>query len=174
MSNIIDDYFFHILALLLILALVVVTFVLYKLWRWHAVGKAIVLSSCAFVLFNIWTAIWPQSAWYIEEFEREANIQLSASVKVLYKDSVYPDPHGHYYSQAALQFKDAEFNSVLGEIPFRLTPVQCDHDPYFLLSGLIDSPPDSCWLIRRKDRKERFELIVFNERKIIEFKYNSI
>lgn len=170
----IDNYFFQILGLLVILVAVLLAFVLYKLWRWHAVGKAIALSFCTVAFFNIWTAIWPQSSWYIEEFERETNIQLSENVKVLYKDSVFPDPHGDYYSQAAFQLKDAEFDSVLGEIQFSLTQVECSDDRFYLISGLIDSSPDSCWYMLRKNPTETFELIVFDETKIIEFEFNTI
>lgn len=128
MNSFIDDHFFLILAVLLILVLVAMTFVLHKLWKWHVVGKAIVLSFSAFTFFHIWTAIWPTDSWYLEDFETRTSIQLSENVKVLYKRATFPDFQGDYFSTAILAFTDAEFSSISLHIESMLEKMDCYQD----------------------------------------------
>ncbi len=73
---------------------------------------AIFISIIVFIVYIIYDSIYPSVDFYKDEFTQDLHIDFPKDGKVLYKDSSFPDHHGHYISACSLQFTSNSYNEL--------------------------------------------------------------
>ncbi|WP_342645827.1 hypothetical protein [Mucilaginibacter sp. CSA2-8R] len=107
-------------AVILAIAIPIVLLVLFYRWmvrlRLKKVGIAVVSLICAFFAYNIYVAIYPNDAFYFDEFKSVTLSEIPASAEILNKNATYPDFHGEYFSIALIKLSKKDFTSVLNKV----------------------------------------------------------
>lgn len=62
-----------------------------------------------FVGYEVYTSLYPNDNFYIEDFEKYSGMKFPVSGKILEKAATYPDLHGHYMSMALIQLSDSDY-----------------------------------------------------------------
>jgi len=113
-----------ILVALLILAIFlgISSLLLYLFYRWLVkkgykwVGVVLVLSSIAFLSFNIYTAIYPLDGFYFDDFKKITSKEIPSSASIIKKTASYPDFHGKYVSCSLMQLSRQDYRNLLTEL----------------------------------------------------------
>lgn len=66
-----------------------------------------------FIGHSVYTGIYPDEDFYVNEFERELKMDFPNSGKIIEKDADYPDIHGDYASYFIAELSEQDYNRVL-------------------------------------------------------------
>jgi hypothetical protein len=109
------------LFIVIFIVIIVLPFIwlLVKLANWFikkGYKKATYIALCIiglFVVYSIYTAIYPPDRFYIEDFEYYTELKFPPSSKILKKNADYPDQHGKYTSIAVVQLSKSDYKNLL-------------------------------------------------------------
>lgn len=110
---------FYLLVFVVVLS--IPSLLLYFLYRWLArkgykwVGIIVILSSIAFLFFNIYTAIYPLDSFYFDDFKKIASREIPNSASIIEKTASYPDFHGKYISCSLIKLSKLDYAKLLDE-----------------------------------------------------------
>lgn len=72
--------------------------------------------SITFLIWTVYTAIYPTDDFYLQEFEEVTLREPPSSAKVLAKSASYPAPNGDYCSFARIEVSREDFASLMMEL----------------------------------------------------------
>lgn len=150
----------------------VVALILYRLWRWHWIGKLVSAGVIATVTYLVVVAVWPTDSFYIEEFESRSGLSLPDTAIVLDKYASFPELHGDYWSKAVIRLTPQGFDSLAAKLADDVT--ECSGNT--LVSkpqGTENLSPVGCWTNHIATDKTLF-LTLFNDGRTIYFEYWQI
>jgi hypothetical protein len=92
---------------------------LYFLQKWLSkkgykkIGLIFILSISITLIYNIYTAIYPNDSFFKDEFTNGLMFSFPDSGKVLAKDAGYPDTHGKYCSCSLISVNKSDFEKTI-------------------------------------------------------------
>ncbi|MBY5951664.1 hypothetical protein KUV23_11800 [Algoriphagus marincola] len=105
-----------ILFLLVVIATPTLISLLIRKWltkKGHPkIGNGLTIIVIIGTAYLIYTAIFPPTSFYEEEFEQQTGLKLPNSAQFLTKDASYPDLHGDYWSAAVVRLSTEDYNRL--------------------------------------------------------------
>lgn len=107
---------------LLLVFLSALVYLLFIIFRWiyrkghKKVAVGIPAAIIVYLTYSIYTAIYPDDAFYHEEFKTVTLRDLPQSAKIIAKDASYPDQHGEYCSVALIKLSQKDYNNLRNQI----------------------------------------------------------
>lgn len=80
------------------------------------IGNSITIAVVAGTLYLVYTAVFPPTSFYEDEFELNTGLELPNSAKFLAKDASYPDLHGDYWSAAVVELSIEDFSHLKSQL----------------------------------------------------------
>ncbi|MCF1749625.1 hypothetical protein [Mariniradius sediminis] len=112
-------FFVGIFAFLVLLA---PYFLLYLLHDWlrskglRHIGPTLAIGYTVFLLYSVYTAIYPTDDYFFNEFELVTLRETPLSAVVVRKEASYPDFHGDYCSAALLLLTEEDYRNLLDDL----------------------------------------------------------
>ena len=168
------DVFFIAIVVAVVIAIPIALFMfLSRVWKFGWIGKCISIGVGGLILFSVITGIWPEDAFYIDEFESHTGLALPKSAIVVDKEASYPDVHGDYSSEAVIQLNPADFNA-LRTTASQITAAKCSISAMAKTHLGKEIVPIGCSSTEKTaNGYEYFEWTMFSDNKTIYFEFWS-
>ncbi len=150
-------------AAIIILPIVIVRVIYIKLKnsRYSKIAKFFVLLVCIYIGYNIYTAIYPNESFYINDYELNTKLKFPKSAKFISKDATYPDIHGEYNSLSLIKITKEEFSNLLKitnlDSSFKTDDTIYGFDSNFVVNGISKKE------IIKIVRKQRIQIGFLND-----------
>jgi hypothetical protein len=142
------------------------------------IGNGVTVMVMVGTAYLIYTAIFPPTSFYADEFEQSTGLELPNSADFLAKDASYPDLHGDYWSAAVVELSTEDFNQLKKQLSEEPT-MQLDTSKYGIgittdfdiLTSNLDMNSIDMTLV--STRGEWFKIAFMNDGRTIIFERSS-
>lgn len=111
-----------IVFVILLTILAIPYFILYFLYKWltkkgyRIFGLSLIIAFSIFLIYFIYTAIYPTSSFYLAEFAEVTLREAPKSAKVIHKTASYPTFQGVYCSASLIKLSEDDYLNLLNEL----------------------------------------------------------